>query len=219
MANEARENELNLRIANQSQQIGSAAIKRLAVVSPCSTCQNYTQSNTGTPDPNRTQCPRRIWIEQSQKYPNNPQIIDPVLYLSGTSDPNTLANPVVDEATGNYLIWVATIADNSGILDSSGNIITPSILNPDFNNLYIRCQIEPYQSEQHHDILRTVGAFQEGDYVVAEEHRMSALNPLVDLTNNQVQFNDTPIAGTVSKTSLAYRFNTVNPDDHTLVPG
>ena len=38
-------------------------------------------------------------------------------------------------------------------------------------------------------------------------------------TNDQVQYTETPVAGTVSKTSFAYQFNTLNPDDHALVGG
>jgi hypothetical protein len=217
MANTQRAAELNLNINNQSQQTNSAAKKELAIVSPCSTCQNFTQSSSS--NPYRSACPRRIWINQNQQNPDDPTTVDPVLYLSGTDDPNTLNNPVVDQSTGNYLVWVAAIEDNPGIFDSAGNVVTVGILDPNFNNLYIRCRANPYVSEQHHDILRSLGAFQQSDHVVAEEHRMPALNPNVVFTNDQIPFTSTPIAGTVAKTSFAYFFNTTNPNDHALVGG
>jgi len=219
MAQDIRLAELNLKIANQSQQTNSAAKKELAIVSPCSTCQNFTKSTNTSNDPHRSVCPRRIWINQQQQNPDNPELTDPVLYLSGTSDPNRIVNPVVDPTTGNYLIWVAAVDDNPGIVDGDGNQITPGILDPNFNNLYIRCRLFPYVSEHHHDILRTLGPFQEKDHVIAEAHRIPNLNPTIDFTNNQNRYVETPIAGTVSKTSFAYRFNTNNPDDHGLVGG
>lgn len=219
MANDIRLAELNLKIASEVNLTQSSAKKELAIVSPCSTCQNFTQSSTDTSDPYRSACPRRLWIQQHLQNPDNPQVVDPVLYLSGTDNLNTLANPVVDEGTGNYLVWIAAIDDNPGIVDGNGNQVTPGILDEKFNNLYIKCRSFPYVSEQHHDILRSLGSFQEKDPVMAEKHRVPALNPTVDFTNNKAQFVDTPIAGTVSKTSFAYRFNTRNPDDHGLVPG
>jgi hypothetical protein len=156
-------------------------------------------------------------MNQSQ---NDPTSVDPILTLSGTSDPNTLVNPAIDSTSNNYIVWVAAVEDNPGILDSNtGDVLCPSILDPSFNNLYIRCRLKPYVSEHHYDVLRNLGAFQEGDKVNATEHRMPALNPNVTYTNNQVLFSPTPVAGTVSKSSFAYSFNTTNPDDHALVPG
>lgn len=215
MANDQRTAELNLKISAQGQQTNSAAKKELAIVSPCSSCQNFTQSSTS--DPYRSACPRRIWINQQQQNPDNPTIVDPVLYLSGTTDPNTLANPVIDESSGNYLIWVAAVDDNPGILDSNGNTVTTGILDPNFNNLYIKCRTTPYISEQHHDILRSLGPFQQNDHVIAEQHRVPAMT--TPFTNAQIDYTGTPIAGTVAKTSFAYFFNTVNPNDHAIVSG
>jgi hypothetical protein len=215
MANNLRNAEVSLRVTNDIEQIHSSAKKELALVSPCSHCQNFTQPIALSSDPYRSACPRRTWINQNQANPDNP--IDSVLYLSGTDDPNTLVNPVVDQATGNYLIWVAAVDDNQGIQDTNGNVITTGILDPNFNNLYIKCRLFPYVSEQHHDILRNIGAFQENDHVVAEAHRVPAMTTA--LTNNQVQFAATPVAGTVAKTSFAYFFNTTNPNDHALITG
>lgn len=217
MANDVRRAELNLSISNQGQQTNSSAKKELAIVSPCSHCQNFTQSDTTGSDPFRSACPRRMWISQQQQDPDNTNTVDPVLFLSGTTDSNTLANPVVDQTTGNYLVWVAAVEDNPGILDGDGNVITPGILDPNFNNLYIKCRLFPYVSEHHHDILRSLGPFQENDTVVAEQHRIPPMT--TPFTNNQVQYTETPIAGTVSKTSFAYRFNVLNPNDHALVSG
>jgi hypothetical protein len=219
VANDQRQAELNLKIANQSGVVNSAAQKELAIVSPCSTCQNYKQTSSDSPDPYRTSCPRRSWIAQNKLFPpdNDPAVIDKVLYFSGTSDPNTLANPAVDTTTGNYLVWVASVEDNSGVVDSDGNVITKGILDPSFNNLYIRCRPQPYVPEDHHDILRNLGAFQENDHVIAEAHRIPPMT--APATNFQVPYNSTPIAGTVTKSTFAYSFNTTNPDDHALVSG
>jgi|SRR5665213_2025747 len=214
MANAQRNSELNLKISSQGQQTNSAAKKELAIVSPCSSCQNFTQSPSVS-DPYRTTCPRRMWINQQD--PNDPTAVDPVLYLSGTTDPNILDNPVVDQSTGNYLVWVASVEDNAGIMDGSGNIITPGILDPNFNNLYIRCRRNPYVSEHHHDILRSLGALQQNDHVIAEQHRVPAMT--TPITNTQSAYQITPVAGTVAKTSFAYSFNTTNPNDHALVGG
>jgi hypothetical protein len=217
MANDQRVSEQNLRISNQSNLVNSSAKKELAIVSPCSSCQNFQQAQSASTDPYRTSCPRRMWITQNQNNPDNPGVVDPVLYLSGTTDPNTLDNPVVDESSGNYLIWVAVVEDNLGIQDSNGNVVTPGILDPNFNNLYIRCRLNPYVSEHHHDILRSLGPFQQNDHVIAEEHRVPSLT--TSISNTNVEYDVTPVAGTVAKTSFAYFFNTVNPDDHALVGG
>lgn len=217
MSIDTRRAELSLKIASQSQQVASAAKKELAVVSPCSNCQNFTQSSTTSSDPFRSACPRRIWINQFQQNPDDSTVVDPVLYLSGTPDSNTLVNPVIDQTTANYLIWVAAVEDNPGIVDGNGNVVTPGILDSNFNNLYIRCRLFPYVSEQHHDSLRSLGSFQEMDHVMAEQHRVPAMT--TPFTNNQIQYSETPVAGTVSKTSFAYRFDTLNPDDHALVGG
>lgn len=215
MANDQRTSEQSLRISNQGQQTNSAAQKELAIVSPCSTCQNYIQSSSS--DPYRSPCPRRMWINQNQQNPDNPGVVDPVLYLTGTTDANTLDNPVVDESTGNYLVWVAAVEDNLGILDTNGNVLTPSILDPNFNNLYIVCRSYPYVSEHHHDVLRGLGAFQQSDHVIAEAHRVPGMT--TPITNLQIQYQPTPVAGTVAKTSFAYLFDTTNPDDHAIVSG
>ena len=219
MANDQRQSELNLKIASQTSSGNSASQKELAIVSPCSTCQNYKQTSSASPDPYRTSCPRRVWIAQNNLFPpdNDPSVVDKVLYFSGTSDPNTLANPAVDPATGNYLVWVAAVEDNPGITDGSGNVITKGILDPNFNNLYIRCRPQPYVPDIHHDMLRALGSLQENDPVVAENHRVPPMT--APITNLQVPYIPTPIAGTVTKTTFAFRFNTTNPDDHALVSG
>jgi hypothetical protein len=209
--------ELSLKMASQANLTNSLSKKELAIVSPCSNCQNFTQSASSSSDPFRAACPRRIWIQQQQQNPDDPSAVDPVLSLSGTDDPNKLVNPVVDPTTGNYLIWVAAVEDNAGIADEQGNQVTPGILDPEFNNLYIRCRLFPYVSEQHHDVLRSSGAFQEMDHVVAEQHRVPPMT--TPLTNNKIQYTETPVAGTVSRTSFAYHFDTQNPDDHALVGG
>lgn len=217
MTQDTRLAELSLKIASQANLASSFSKKELAVVSPCSTCQNFTQSSSSSSDPFRSACPRRIWIQQQQNNPDDPSAVDPVLSLSGTDDPNKLANPVVDPTTGNYLIWVAAVEDNPGIADEQNNPITPGILDPNFNNLYIKCRLFPYTSDQHHDVLRATGAFQEMDHIVAEEHRVPPIT--TPLTNSKIQYINTPIAGTVSRTSIAYHFDTQNPDDHALVGG
>lgn len=219
MTQDTRLAELSLKIASQANLTSSLSKKELAVVSPCSNCKNFTQSTSTSSDPFRAACPRRIWIQQQQQSPDDPGAVDPVLFLSGTNDSNKLVNPVVDEATGNYLVWVAAVEDNAGIADEQGNQITPGILDPSFNNLYIKCRLFPYVSEQHHDTLRASGPFQEMDHVVAEQHRIPALNPDVQLNNTNTLFAETPIAGTVSKTAFAYHFDTQNPEDHALVGG
>src|SRR5208282_3588738 len=114
MANDQRIAEQSLQINSQANLTSSVGRKELAIVSPCSTCQNFTQPAFTAPDPHQQMCPRRLWINQNQNYPGT---VDPVLYTSGTSDPNTLANPVVDQTTGNYVVWVATIEDNPGIIN------------------------------------------------------------------------------------------------------
>lgn len=217
MSNDTRLAELNLKIASQASLTHSGAKKELAVVSPCSNCQNFTQSTSDSSDPYRSACPRRIWINQQTQNADSSNPVDPVLFLSGTSNPDTLANPVVDQSSSNYLVWVAAVEDNPGIADESGNQVTPGILDPNFNNLYIKCRLYPYVSEQHHDVLRSLGPFQEMDHIVAEAHRIPPMT--TPFTNNQVQYTETPVAGTVSKTSFAYGFNTINPDDHALVAG
>lgn len=219
MANDIRTAELSLKIAGQTSITNAAPKREFAIVSPCSTCQNFTQAASGN-DSFRSLCPRRIWIQQSQQNSDEPGIVDPVLSTSGTDDPNKLVNPVVDPITGNYIVWVASVEDNQGIVDpANGDPVVSSILSADFNNLYIKCRLYPYVPEQHHDTLRSQGAFQENDKVVATEHRIPALNPEVKYNNPKVMYTETPIAGTVSKTTFAYYFNTVNPDDHALVAG
>lgn len=218
MANDLRQAASSLDISHQIQQTHSAARKELAIVSPCSHCQNFTQpSAIGISNSFRSICPRRTWIQQSQSNPDNPLAVDPVLYLSGTSDPNTLANPVVDQSTNNYLIWVAIVEENQGIIDSDANVITPGILDPSFNNLYIKCRSYPYVSEHHHDVLRSLGPFQENDQVIAEQHKIPAMTTA--FTDGSIQHWSTPVAGTIAKTSFAYRFNVLNPSDHALVGG
>lgn len=224
MANDQRVSEQALQIASQANLTGSAGRKELAIVSPCSTCKNFTQPASATPDPHQQMCPRRLWINQNKSLPGT---VDPVLYTTGTTDPNTLANPVIDPTTGNYIVWVAAVEDNPGIIDeTTGNSLTPSILDPNFNNLYIHCRRYPYVPEDHHDTLRATGAFQEGDKITAVEHRMPPLNPGVTYAGQAgtpmqgtTMFQSTPIAGTIQKTTFAYKFQTTNPDDHGIVPG
>jgi hypothetical protein len=218
VANDLRQAAASLEISHQIQQTNSAPRKELAIVSPCSHCQNFIQqSSAGISNSFRSICPRRTWIQQSQNNLNDPLAVDPVLYLSGTTDPNILANPVVDESTNNYLVWVAAVDDNPGIVDANTNIITPGILDPDFNNLYIRCRLYPYVSEYHHDVLRSLGPFQENDQVIAEQHTVPSMT--TPYTNGTIQHYNTPVAGTVAKTAFAYHFNVLNPKDHALVGG
>src|SRR5271170_1516670 len=118
MARDIRNAEISLRITDQASQTGAGASKQLAIVSPCSTCQNFTQTTASTGnDLFRSLCPRRIWINQYQNNPDEANLVDPVLYTSGTPNPNTLANPVVDPVTNNYVVWVANLEDNPGIVD------------------------------------------------------------------------------------------------------
>jgi len=225
MANDTRSAELSLKIASQSDLTGAAPKKELAIVSPCSTCQNFIQqsSNSASIDPYQSMCPRRIWIQQQQQNPDNPTTVDPVLYTSGTNSPNTLANPVVfplNNNAGNYVVWVAAVEDNPGIINiNTGDVVTPGILDPAFNNLYIKCRLQPYVPEDHHDTLRATGMFQQNDKVMATTGRVPALNPAVTYTQQILPWQQTPVAGTVSKTTFAYAFDTTNPYDHALVAG
>ncbi|MGC1582148.1 MAG: hypothetical protein WA766_11725 [Candidatus Acidiferrales bacterium] len=223
MANDQRIAELSLQVNSQAFLTAAAGKKELAIVSPCSNCQNFAQSSSANPDPHQPMCPRRLWITQNQ---NNPNTVDPVLYTTGTSNPNTLANPVIDPTTGNYVVWVAAVEDNPGIInEQTGDSITPGILDPNFNNLYIQCRLYPYVPEEHHDTLRANGAFQEGDKITAVTHRMPPINPTVTYAGQAgtpmqgtTMFQSTPIAGTVKKTTFGYYFQTTNPDDHGIVP-
>lgn len=217
MSQDTRLAELNLKIASQGKKVNSSPSKELAIVSPCSTCQNFQQSTSLSPDPYRSTCPRRMWIQQQAQDSDIIDGINPVLTNSGTDDPHTLANPAVDKSTGNYVVWVAGILDNQGIADPNGNQITPSILDPGFNNLYIRCKMYPYIPEDHHDAVHSGGTFQENDFVIAEEQPVPPIQ--TSYSQNQVPYIDTPIAGTVTKTSLPFKYNTNNPTDHALVGG
>lgn len=208
MASTVKSNETVLRIAGQSQGAGAVPREEMGVVSPCSTCQNYTNS-LSTSDANRTPCPRRSWITANTQGMLN---IDPVLYLSGTSDPNTLTNPVIDPSTNNYLVWVAAVDDNPGIVGSDGSTVTTSILSQDFNNLYIKCRSNPYIPEDNHTILKLKGHLLEMDEVWATENRHSSIDPInPGLT--------VPVAGTVVKGTFASSFSSQSPADHLLTPG
>lgn len=209
MATTPRTSELALQIAGQSSRSDATPRREMAVVSPCSTCQNYKAVSDGT-DPYRRPCPRRLWIDsQTQGLLD----IDPILTLSGTQDPNTLANPAIDPATDNYLIWIAAVDDNQGITNiDDGSVVTPNILSEGFNNLYIRCRPEPFVPEDTHSIVKLHGHFLESDIVWATGSRHSSIQP------NDAS-KEVPVGGTVVKGTFASSFNTANPSDHMGVPG
>ena len=208
MASTIRSNDNVLRITGQSQGAGAVPREEMGVVSPCSTCANYTNSNS-TSDPNRVPCPRRFWMDQ-----NNQGLLDvnPILYTSGTQDPNKLANPVIDTTSNNYLVWVAAVDDNQGITNPDGTTVNTNILSSNFNNLYIRCRPNPYIPEDNHNILKLKGHLQEMDEVWCTGNRHSSIDP----TNFNVLV---PVAGTVVKGTFASSFSSAAPSDHLLLLG
>lgn len=147
-----------------------------AVVSPCSQCKNQLSEPSSDGKP---YCPRRYWQKAQENYKanssgkSNQTFVPLALYgTEGTSNEGdqSLKNPVYDNTGKSALIWIATLRDNSGIRDSSDNIIAPSILDPSFipgSTAYIQCRQLPYIPALHEAAYRQSGAIKEGDTVIA----------------------------------------------------
>lgn len=150
-----------------------------AIVSPCSTCNNQLSS----PDPtlNLPACPRRrvAALQQSLDSSNlDSSQLDP-LVLTGSEDTGGvgLINPVYSDAIHSVLVWYATLNENMGQWDASGNVISPNILDPSFDTKYIRCNQYPTTPSDPESTYYAKGAWQENDQIHVVETSFQQEDP------------------------------------------
>jgi hypothetical protein len=107
-----------------------------------------------------------------------------------------LNNPVYDNGGQSIIVWAATYTANRAIVDTSGNVINPSLDQglATFDTTYIQCEPLPFspQVDEHGYFLN--GALKEGESIW--------------ISNNRDQrtpdgSNPINIAGSVSRSSIA----------------
>jgi len=185
----------------------------LAIVSPCSQCKNQLDATKdGKPF-----CPRRMWqtslAQNEANGESDPSIESLAAYGTEGTDAEgdkSLRNPVYLNDGKTVLVWIATLRDNSGIHDTNGNPVVPSILDPSFipdNTDYIRCRLFPFVPAVHEAAYRQSGAMKEGDQVVAtlvQRQQFSATEdePQDDSTSEATGRTPIKIDGIVNKVNF-----------------
>jgi len=170
----------------------------LAIVSPCSSCQNQlTVSHGGMPA-----CPRRV-AQQNIQYMQSAGIDTTGvqhLALYGTEGAaqagnGSYLNPVYSDNLHAILIWIALLEDNGGVLDSQGNKLCPNLLDPSFNTSYIQCHSLPVTTRDNEAVYFQKGAFAANDQLevtLSARQQMttdgSALPVLIDGFAQKVNF-------------------------------
>jgi hypothetical protein len=170
----------------------------LAIVSPCSSCQNQlTVSHDGMPA-----CPRRV-AQQNIQYMQSVGIDTTGvqhLALYGTEGAaqagnGSYLNPVYSDNLHAILIWIALLEDNGGVLDSQGNELCPNLLDPNFNTSYIQCRSLPVTTRDNEAVYFQKGAFAPKDQLevtISARQQMttdgSALPVLIDGFAQKVNF-------------------------------
>lgn len=198
---------------NAFSEAGSA----FAVVSPCSQCKNQLaeMSKDGKPF-----CPRRKWIADQAAYQQSTGNPDPriaPLALFGTegtpqAGDQSLRNPVYDQNSNSTMVWIATLRDNSGMRDSTGNVVAPSILDPSFipnSTEFIHCRLLPFVPAQHEAAYRSSGGLKEGDKLLAvtvqnQQFNSSAVTDTTIPTNDGNEYTSVLVEGVVTKVDLVF---------------
>lgn len=182
----------------------------LAVVSPCSQCQNFL----AMPDATHPMCPRRYWesraAQADQAGMSSSQPPDYLTRKARADDATGYENPVSWEQGKTRLVWVATLDENRPLLNSDGSLKNPDILSPGFDTQYICCRHLPY-----------VPGVREADYYAGQQ--LVEWNPcLITSVKLPQQDMDNPyqqslIGGFVSKTTPLQRFN-ITPAQQSVNP-
>lgn len=142
----------------------------LAIVSPCSTCKNQQAS----PSPGLPVCPRRQWQAELERLKSTGEKTTNIEHLAlygteGTTSEGdgSLRNPVYSDSLHSIIVWSALLKDNTGLVDSKGNQITTSILDPQFDTTYIVCDKLPFVPHDQEATYFQKGALSEGDQITA----------------------------------------------------
>ena len=174
--------------------------RQLAIVSPCSTCRNFTAAQDEN-DKFRPTCPRRFWIDTVEQMGDENSYPD-YLSESGTDDLHKLINPVHSEANATIFTWVAIQENNRGVVDESGSQLAVGILHPDFDpekdSKYLQCEQLPYVPEDHQASLFQQGVLHEMDQVYVESFHSEQLDPAGESVWS---------AGTLKKASFPFNFS------------
>jgi hypothetical protein len=140
----------------------------LGIVSPCSTCIN--QRSLPSAD-GRPACPRRFEASLKQQIDANGMDSSTsnlvTLASNGVVDDGTkpLTNPVYDNADNAILIWVAAFKDNAPKVDSTGQLLSPDILDPNFSTDWIVCQNTPVVPQDSEAQYFQKGCMMQGDQI------------------------------------------------------
>jgi hypothetical protein len=179
-----------------------------AILSPCSTCKNKRDE----PKDGKPACPRLVW----QKYVKDlkdkgrdvPAALSPAL-LKGTEgtdqeSSDALRNPVYSDDSHHILLWAAALADNKGVYNQQGDLLSPHILDPEFDTDFIQCRSLPYAVQDYEASYFMKGAYRENDTLeITEENR----NQMSLSTGEVADFDPIRVAGTAQKVDFPFRFN------------
>ncbi len=185
----------------------------MAIVSPCSQCQNFQSDPTkGFP-----MCPRRYWMEQAEQAAEIEGLPKPPAYLTetGTDSDDQLANPVHSGSNQITSVWVAAVEDNRRILNGDGTVATGSLLDPGFDTRYIRCRLTPAVPAMHQAGYWASGAMKELDQLV-----VTALNSFQETFElGQASGSPVLIQGFAQKVNFAFSFTQTTPSMDRLANG
>lgn len=159
----------------------------LAVVSPCSKCQNFqalpTDDNPG--------CPRRYWQSRADEIsksnsPEEPPA--PYLIRKGREDEAAgFENPVSWEAGQLRIVWVATLEENRAVLNSDGSLKNPDILSPNFDTHFITCRTTPYIPALREGDYYAGTQLVEGDWVLLQSVKIPQMDATVPTNGDPVK--------------------------------
>ena len=140
----------------KSTQEAGASRAALAIVSPCSSCQNQRDM----PDDQYPACPRRYWERRKREAAETDPNAAPPEYLTrkGRADDAGYENPVSWEAGNIRLVWAAALDENRAILNQDGTLKNPDILNAGFDTNFIVCRHMPF-----------IPGAREGDYYAGNQ--------------------------------------------------
>jgi len=180
----------------------------VAVVSPCTSCKNHRLTYT---DEGYWPCPRKVWAERARTETIENTVPDYLIEAGSTDDSGSLVNPVYAEDFNLILIWTADVAENCGLyVHGTDQVITPSILDPDFDSTYIKCSPLPSLPMETEASYYQNGAYKEGETVIN-----FGIQPF------QVPASDRPLllAGFVKRLDVAFFTSYKTQDEDVIISG
>lgn len=186
-----------------------APSREKAIVSPCSTCQNFFASD-GTDADNRTPCPRRIWRARLEDAKVSGKKKPPrYLTANGEEHDGPLENPVHLINDNIVCIWCAVLSDNSGITNDKKEVISPHILAEGFDTKYIKCRPLPYLPEQAETYLGLGGVIKEWEALDVSTARQGQVKGI----SGKGDIDPLLFAGSALKTQLPFDKNLIAPEE------